>query len=72
MATDVLKNFRLRCALIEKTTGKNLGVKEIIIQGYYGNEAVIRFRNKLDQEGKFTLDDDYSYFEIGPVQNSNN
>ena len=50
MATDVLKNFRLRCSLIDLNTRENKGVRQIVIQGYYGNDAVIRLKNNLKKK----------------------
>lgn len=65
---QVLKNFRLKCSLKDIKTGADMGLKEIIIQGYYGNDAVYRFKDKLRQEGLYELGESYSYFEIGPVK----
>ena len=66
MSDYVLKDFRLKCSLKEKATGKWLGVKEIVVQGYNGSGAVWNFQDKLRKEGKYEMDESYSYFEIGP------
>lgn len=61
---EQLKKFRLKCCLKDLKTGKDTGLKIIIIEGTCGNDAVSRFIRKLDAEGLYQLDDSYSYFEI--------
>lgn len=66
----ILKNFRIKCSLKDKKTGKWAGVREIISQGYNGANAVSNLNRKLAAEGKYEIDieDTYTYFEIGPAK----
>ena len=63
----VLKQFRLKCSLIDKETKKSAGLRIVDIYGYCGNEAVDGYRRELAKEGLYELDDNYSYSELGPV-----
>ena len=69
MQDKVLKKFRLKCSLTETKTGKSLGIRDVIITGYCGNDAVYSYKNQLKKEGLYSLGESYSYFEIGPVEN---
>lgn len=59
-----MRKFKLKGALKDLQTGKTSNVKEIIIEGNCGNDAVCAFRQKLKEEGLYELDEDYSYMEI--------
>lgn len=62
----VLKDFKLKGSLRNIKTREFGGVKEIIIQGYCGSDAVYKYIDKLKKEGIYELDESYSYYEIGP------
>lgn len=56
-----LKKFDVKCTLVDKKT-KKWEIKNIVIEGYDGNDAVANYRRQLMNDGKYTLEN-YRYFE---------